>query len=127
MTIDSKSKLSEQELIEVAKASLDRAADELDSDVLKKLQVARRMAVQASAEPRRFTWFDLSNQWVVPTGGVTAAAVVALLLVSFWGDKAIDVDIITPVIEDIQILSSAEDIEMYEDLEFLQWLALEQT
>jgi len=95
-----------------SKALLDERARDLDADVAARLRQARYRALEA--KPRPFFW-------LLPAGGVAAASV-AVLAVALWfyqpGRPA-------PMqgVEDLEILSSPENLELFDDLEFYGWLA----
>ena len=102
---------SERRLVAAAKELLDEQVAQLDQPVVDRLRQARREAIEAGPKPVRMLW----------AGGL-AAACVGLLAVSLWiwqpaGPHPI------PDPEDLEILASEEDLDLYEDLEFYSWLA----
>lgn len=123
MKKQTKSASSEKILISAIKQTLDNSEHELDKGTLNKLQQARTTAVQHSVRPG--TNRSYFNPWLRP---VTGAAVIALcvgLLFSVWHSGSTDYTEISSI-EDLQILSEAEDFKLYEELEFYQWLADEE-
>ncbi len=103
------------------KSTLNNAVDELDGATQTRLHAARRAALSlktpAKARAQR-------PAWLYPVGGLATAATVAVLSVSLWlapppGDNAM------PPLEDLALLSDAEELEFYENLEFYLWLGNE--
>ena len=94
------------------KALLDESVRDLDADVVARLRQARYRALKA--KPRPFFW-------LLPASGLAAASV-AVLAVSLWlYQPARPVPVHS--VEDIEILTSAENLELFDDLEFYGWLA----
>ena len=104
-------KLDEQELMQSARQVLDRSADELDSFTVARLKLARQQALEAT--PRR-------RLPLVPAT-VFSAAVVGLLAVSLlWQGESLRFDEQAPA--DVELLSTIEELDLYEDMEFYEWL-----
>lgn len=102
---------SERRLVAAAKELLDEQLTRLDQPIVDRLSRARREAAQARRKPARLLW----------VGGL-AAACVGLLAVSLWiWQPAVPQPVPDP--EDLEILASAEDLDLYEDLDFYSWLA----
>ena len=97
-------------------ADLDRASRDLDEQTRRALKVSRYDALSYLHKPR---W-----NWLPATGFAAAVGVVVLVfgLVRF---QPVDNDIVQQV-DDISLLSSGDDLELYENLEFYQWLQLEE-
>lgn len=100
------------------KSTLDSAVDELDGATQARLRAARREALSlktpAKARAHR-------PAWLYSLGGLATAATVAVLGVSLWLMPSPE-NIATPPLEDLALLSDAEELEFYEDLEFYLWL-----
>ena len=99
-----------------AKAVLDESAEGLDAATLSRLNQARHAAL--SGRPARQHWF-------VPAG--LASACVLLLAVLTWhayrpmsSDDAVFPKAATS--GDIELVSSDDSLEFYQDLEFYAWL-----
>ena len=102
---------TERELIEAIRAELDKSADALDAHTLSRLNQARHRALTRQA---RFSW--ASGRWLLPAAATAAVAVLAFNLLT-----------ITPaepetLLEDLELLSSVEDMDFYSELEFYEWL-----
>ena len=86
----------------------------MDAGTLDRLRQARVQVLTANERKERRSW--------QPVFGGFATASLAVLVAVIWlgGDPAIMPA--TTGFEDIEMLSSAETIEFYEDYEFYQWL-----
>ena len=108
-----------------AKQALDASAQSLDSATLSRLNRARQKALE-KARPRRF------RSWFVPAGLASACAVLLAVAV-VWHQPttpgAPDPFIATPTVagnafagSDLDLVSSDDSIEFYQDLDFYAWL-----
>jgi hypothetical protein len=95
-----------------SRAILEESLSDLDHDTLVRLQQARARAVQASPRPLF---------WLTPASGFAAASLAVLAVVLWWLQP------IRPLpghgVEDLDIIISVENIELFDDLEFYHWLA----
>lgn len=107
-----KTEPQDEGLLAASKALLDESARELDADIAARLRQARCRALEA--KPRPFFW-------LLPAGGL-AAACVAVLAVALWVYQPSRPAPMQGV-EDLEILSSSENLELFDDLEFYGWLA----
>ncbi len=113
------------QLIEAIRHRLDEQADGLDSATLLRLAQARRLALAAAVEPRP-RWRRMLRpsrrpvgDWLVPAGAfasVLATAVALTLMVAEPGNES------ARVMDDVELLTAGEELELYENLEFYQWL-----
>jgi hypothetical protein len=101
-------------LIKNIKQTLDQQT--LDADTRQKLAQARAQALQP-AQP----WWRLN--YLVPAMVMASVLAVVLLLNVQPGDQATDYR--ADSIESFELLSSSDDIEMYQDLDFYIWLEQE--
>ncbi|MCW8944638.1 MAG: DUF3619 family protein [Sedimenticola sp.] len=94
-------------------SALDKSVDNLDELTCSRLAAARKRAL-SKTEPK---WY-----WSLPTGLATAATTV--LVVTLWvtspGDQLPD----TPL-DDLELLTTTDSLELLEELEFYQWLETE--
>lgn len=122
-------KRNDDELINYARAALDRSLEQIDSVTSARLRQARQQAV-AQAE-RRHGVIESRSYWA-PAAALFSGAVVALLL---WL-QPIDAppppsliaehpaDLLEPEsVDELELIASIEEIELYEELEFYLWLA----
>ena len=95
------------------RATLDRSAADLDAETLVRLRQGRRQALEA--RPRRVPW-------LVWAGGLATAAVAILVMVLWWpvapGPRHHDASL-----DDVELLTAGESLDVYDDLEFYRWLA----
>lgn len=106
----------EQELVARARAQLDRDVEALDETTRARLGAARLRALDAPGERRRFA---------VPGGllAASAGAAALLLVVSTWRQQARRDLAPGDDLDDVEILAAADDLELYDDLDFYRWLA----
>lgn len=107
----------DEKLVEKVRVFLDESMESLSPEVRLRLQEARYRAVQAAGEKPRFFSFA---RWV--TVGGLATATTAVLALFFWFNVP-SVEIPDKQVEDIEILTSKDQIDFYKDLEFFRWLA----
>jgi hypothetical protein len=106
-----------------AKTLLDESAEGLDAATLSRLNRARQVAL-AQARPRA------TQRWFLPAG--MASACVLLLAVVAWHSRAPSSPAGLPELPftasanstgaDIDLVSSDDSLELYQDLEFYAWL-----
>ncbi|HEC19104.1 MAG TPA: hypothetical protein ENI97_07135 [Gammaproteobacteria bacterium] len=103
--------------LQQVQATLERSAQTLDDATLRELRQARYTALEA--RQRR-------PAWLLPMGGLAAAATVAVFSVSLWlAAPQPGVNEQLPL-EDLALLEDSESLEFYEDLDFYLWLDDEQ-
>jgi hypothetical protein len=108
-------------LIEGIRNRLDEQVAGLDSATCSRLAQARHLALAAAAEPRP-RWRRATRpagDWLVPAGAfasVLATAIALTLMVTEPGDGS------APEMDDVELLTAGEELELYENLEFYQWL-----
>lgn len=104
---------------------LNEDVDGLDSATVSRLEQARRLALAAAEGSRRpgrrkiRLWNGPVGDWLVPAGAFASiiATVVALsLMVATPGNGGAGAE------DDLELLTAGEDLELYENLEFYQWL-----
>lgn len=96
-----------------AKQLLDRSVEDLDVAVTRRLQRARIQALDAR---------PVRSRWRVWIGGLAMAAIGALLL-SMWLVQPAHERPHTLALDDMELITSAENVDLAEDLEFYHWLA----
>lgn len=95
-----------------AKQTLDQSLDQVDARLAGRLQRARREALEISMDRR--PW----RRWA----GVAVASIGLLTVVFFTNQRDMD-NHGQPMLEDIELMTSPENVELSEDLEFYDWLA----
>lgn len=102
----------ERDVIEAARAALEREAGDLGARESVRLATARREALAAgshAARVRPWAW-----------GGLATAAAGALGLMLWLGTP--HGPVAAPPVEDLDLLASAEGLDFYADLDFYLWL-----
>lgn len=119
--------MNEEEFVDKAKIILDQQADELDSNVLARLNQARYRALHPEdvmIEPRGRSWFAWGG-----VGGIATASLVAV----FWlfnpstplkapGNNEVQEYAAVSDVPLIEDAISNEDIAMLDNIEFIAWL-----
>jgi len=102
----------EKAFLAASKAVLDESARDLEPEVATRLRQARYRALETKSK---------SLRWLVPASGFAAVSV-AIFAAALW---LFQPSRIVPVqsVEDLEILSSSENLELFDDLEFYHWLA----
>lgn len=110
---------SELEIIVRARKGLDESAENLDLRTQSRLLAIRRETIERMTAPRERRL--RMPRWV-PAGAFVAALVaVAIALVVVPGPNRQQQQL--SKVEDLEIVASGQSLELYEDLEFYQWLA----
>ena len=92
---------------------LDESVDHLDAETLSRIRQVRARTVE-KAEQKTVHWFG------VVSGAVATACVMVLAVTIFLNNEPA----VQPLpAEDIDLVSSLDELELVEDLEFYQWLA----
>ena len=98
-----------------AKELFDDSVERLDAATLSQLNQRRQAALAAaSSEGSRVHW----GRWL-PAAGVTAAAVVAVVMMQ---GTPTGVELPPDEVTDFELLLSEDNLEMIEELEFYDWL-----
>lgn len=102
--------------------ALDAEAETLDSATLGKLRQARYRALEQEHRQPILEWLPAGNV-LAATGAVSATVAVAFFAV--W------LGVISPqarvnTIEDLELLAAADNTELYEQMEFYEWLESQQ-
>lgn len=111
-------RLDNEKIPERLVRELDAAAERLEPGVLARLAHARRQSVGV-AEKRWFPSFFIPR-WV--TAGGLATTAVLVIASSIWFSGRPEKPAAMPG-DDLEIVSTQDHLEMYEDLDFYLWLA----
>jgi len=106
----------DQEFVARARQVLDRTLDNVDSAAELRLQRARLSALDG--RPTRMRWL-----WI----GGAALASVAVLAVMLWISSPAPEPHAAVPLEDFELVTSVENVELAEDLDFYHWLADDDT
>lgn len=111
MNQDNKDKLTRN-----IKQTLNDSVESLDGNTLSRIRQIRAQAIDKAIDK---TVSPQSNWSVIMTGAMATACVtvfaVMILLNSPVSNNAVPLD-------DLDLISSSESLELYEDLEFYEWL-----
>ena len=99
---------------ELARGLLDESVEHLDAATLSRLNQARQQALEAAS---RHTHAG-GRWWAIPASALAAAFLAAVI---WWPGPAVDGTPALPI-EDMEILVTADSLEMLEELEFFMWL-----
>jgi hypothetical protein len=97
-------------LIEAITSGLNRSVADMDACTRSRLHRARNRALEAPA--------SRAPRWLI--GSAFATASIAALAFNLWISQPVSDTV--PAAEDIELLTDAEGVEFYEQLEFVQWL-----
>ena len=127
---------------------LDKSLDDLDDSVLSRLRQSRQMAINAASLIQQNNANANSNDntkenensfsfptWLVPASTGAAFATIALSITLFWTQPQFRETVHQSIqqtqdngfLEDMNLLSQNEDLELYQNLEFYLWLEDEET
>ena len=99
-----------------ARAMLDSHADSVDELTRARLKAARLRALDSRAVAR-------IPAWIIPAGAVAAGALIVVTLNSRTPDTMVSKS--EPLPDAEALYFAADDIDLAEDLEFIEWLAME--
>ncbi len=108
----------EQAFLDSAREQLDRSCDRLDGQTQSRLNSIRHAAIEHG---RRHPGRAL----LAPFGGLVTACVLVLVVSVFFQGADTPAPAVPDnrsAMEDLDILTSAESLEFFENLEFYQWL-----
>ncbi|MES9970617.1 MAG: hypothetical protein ABW092_11335 [Candidatus Thiodiazotropha sp.] len=120
---------SDKEFLNRIKQDLDNSAEELDELTLARLGAARRRAVEAGSGS---TGFHLADILVLGRGTRAVLVMAGLLLVAslliLRSTQPPPQDQLQALslIEDMELLGAAEELEFYQDMDFYLWVTDEQ-
>ncbi|HEX9024189.1 MAG TPA: hypothetical protein VF799_10150 [Geobacteraceae bacterium] len=110
----------EGEMVEEIRQTLDSSVAQLDGRTAERLRLARLAALEAAAKPR---WFGFPR-WAA-AGAISAFAVLILALSLWFAIPGQNMQVAQ--VEDVDILTAHEHLEVYENMDFYRWLADDQS
>jgi hypothetical protein len=96
---------------------LDETEAQTDPRIRMRLRSARLRALEALETP--LPWYARFPRWV--TAGGLATATVLILTLSLWTSSDHST-VPSGQVEDLEILTTQEQMELYKDLDFYRWL-----
>jgi hypothetical protein len=120
---------SDEEFLNQIKLGLDKRAEELDELTLARLGAARRRAVEASSGSTKIRLGEILT--LGRTGRVALVMAGLFLVASLLVVKSIQPPVqdqlqALSMMEDMELLGAAEDLEFYQEMDFYLWVADEQ-
>jgi hypothetical protein len=108
----------DERLVAGIRQRLDQSCRSLDGHTLSRLNSIRHAALERKQSRS-------SRMLLLPFGGFVSACVLVLSVTLFRPGVAPDLDSSAgaSALEDIELLTSTESLDFYEDYEFYQWLA----
>lgn len=119
---------SDEALIKATKATLDDSVNQIDEEVRTRLRELRREALDAAQLRQQQHQQQHQDKqasgysWLLPAGGF-ALLVLTIGVLSTTIDQSEEDQPAIADVEDLQLLTAPENLELYEDLDFYQWLA----
>jgi hypothetical protein len=102
----------EQRLVDNIRQRMDQSVNALDGQTLSRLNRIRHAALERKqARPSRM---------LLPFGGFVTACVLVLSVMTFMPGET---EAVASPMEDLDILTSSDSLDLYEDYEFYRWLA----
>jgi hypothetical protein len=108
----------EKILLERAKDLLNLGSEGLGPQTERRLEEIRLRALQAGEE--KHPGFFSPRRWVM--AGSFAAATLAAVAIFFWLSPSPEPLPATGEVEDLEIITSQERIDLYQNLDFYRWL-----
>ena len=123
--------MNEENLIEQTKRLLDASEQQVDSSIKARLRAARYQALESlqsenQVNTRRSVSKSFIPRWLAPFSTLTMAASIMMIATMLWTLPSVDLKLEDNLLNDIQILSNQEDLELYKDLDFYIWLSDEE-
>ena len=125
MNDSNKTPLTDEVLLKAAKSTLDDTTAQLDGQVRQRLQQARQAAVRtANATPNSRGTPLIRPSWMVTAGRFAVLTIViSVVFINVTTESEPSVPIAS--IDDVPIITAPEELELYEELDFYQWLSVE--
>lgn len=102
---------TEQQFVDAIKHRFDQSIDQIDAGTLSRLNNIRHNALDSADKKYR-------HRILLPVGAMVAASIAVIVFTLVQPDSSS-----SPFIaEDIEMLSTSDGIDFYENLEFYQWL-----
>lgn len=115
----------DQALLQQVKNVLNASIETLDDATRSRLRAARALALNAAPQHGQAqspsALHPTRRAWLWPAGGMALAC--ATLLTWMLGFHAMETHVPDLGLEQLELLSSANSLELYTDLDFYQWLA----
>jgi len=112
--------MKEDKFLEKVNNSLEQRVDTLDGETVSRLSRARHAALQQQYRPPHTV-----NNWVwLPASGIAVAVLISSLFL-FRAEQMVDIS--GNDLDEIEIIASTDNIDLFEQLEFYLWLLEEES
>lgn len=105
----------EQRLVSHIRQRMDQSCNALDGQTLSRLNRIRHAALERKQAR--------ASRMLLPFGGFVTACVLVVSVMMFAPGRAPETEAVPSALEDLDILTSSDSLDLYEDYEFYQWLA----
>ena len=105
----------DKHLVDGIRQKLDQSCNALDGQTLSRLNRIRHVALERKQAR--------ASRMLLPFGGFVTACVLVVSVMMFVPTRAPETEAVASPLEDIEILTSSDSLDLYEDYEFYQWLA----
>ncbi len=103
----------EQSFFDNIRQTLDNSSDQLDADITRQLHLARYRALEN---------YEEKHSYWKPAGGF-ALATMLLAAIGVWQFGGHERgNGMAQTMDDLELIASSDSLQLYEDLEFYQWL-----
>ena len=103
----------EQSFLNNIRQALDNSSESLDADITRQLSLARYRALEQ---------YEQKHSYWRPAGGV-ALATMLLVAIGVWQFSGYErSNGMAQNMDDLELMASSDSLQLYEDLEFYQWL-----
>lgn len=106
----------QEKLLNHTRDMLDKSIDSIDDDTARRLKQIRFQALEQK---------KIKPGWFKPLPAMAATAAVLVVAVSLWTTRPAELNDAL-ALEDMPLLSAAEELEFYQELDFYNWLDDEQ-
>jgi len=121
---DPQQPLGDQIFLSAAKSTLNCSVDQIDDHTQARLAAIRRRAVESATHKQAVTTSPVFSRWILPVGGLATVFAAVLVTVTLWTQEPVQNAAPVAVLEDLNILTGNDEIEFYQELEFYEWLAV---
>ncbi|MDH3327479.1 MAG: DUF3619 family protein [Gammaproteobacteria bacterium] len=115
----------ENKLIALSEKTFNKQLQNIDEDVLQRLRQSRQNAVEVAQMQVKTKSNAITvsfPSWLSPVSTATAFASIALIASSLWIQPVIQAELTASPLEDISMLMTSDEFELYENLDFYIWL-----
>ena len=96
------------------KQTLDKSVDNLDANTQSRIRQIRAQAVEKAGTTSQANWFP------VMTGALATACVMVFAIMLLIKSPETNIQLLP--VDDLELISSSDSLEFFEDLEFYEWL-----